>query len=216
LGVRCTVSNSCPDCGADVEFVSRPSRVMNGQCSDCGHAFTIFEGAEPPATGSSAETPGSPAAAGPPCSDCGAALSLAPGPSGSIAAECGGCGSKFQFVLEGSPPPRGPPPRFSRGPPMRDDRRGPPVPGSRPCRECGGPLRFVTSPEGGVTGECESCGNRFTLPPRRDSGFERRGPPRRFNPRYSSRGPPTYRRPERRGRDSENDGPPRRRRRDRE
>ena len=207
------MSNSCPDCGADVEFESRPSRVMNGHCSDCGHAFTIFEGAEPPAPGEASAAPSSPA---PPCSSCGAALVLQPGPGGGFAAECSGCGSTFRYVLEGPPPREERERPFSRAPPMRDDRRGPPMASSRPCRECGGTLRFITSPEGGVTGECTSCGNRFTLPPRRDSGYDRRGPPRRFNPRYQQRGPPTYRRREGRGRDSSDDGPPRRRRRERE
>ena len=63
-------------------------------------------------------------------------------------------------------------------------------PRSRPCRQCGAPLRFTTNEEGLLVGECEACGNRFTLPPRteggrREGGFGRddrgsRG--RRFGP----------------------------------
>jgi hypothetical protein len=50
--------------------------------------------------------------------------------------------------------------------PGGDDR----APPSRPCRQCGGQLSFETADDGTLTGRCASCGNTFSLAPRRPGG----------------------------------------------
>jgi hypothetical protein len=211
------VSNSCPDCGSQVEFSSQPAQLLTGSCAACGHSFTLFQGTVAPGTGGAAPTPvGSPS--GPPCGACGATLALTPSDHG-FEAVCTGCSSTFHFVLqsdEEEAPVRRP---MGRGSYRREEPSGFAPPRARPCRECGGPLQFTTSPEGLVTGTCGSCGNRFTLPPRREGGGGG-GRPRsmgggRFGPRppggagwgrgrdraapgrFRSRGPPFRRRNDR-------------------
>jgi len=228
-----------------MEFASQPAQLLTGSCAGCGHSFTMLEGvveAGRGASGSAApgtdDDEGSDEAesrSGPPCSLCGAPLEITASPGG-LAATCSGCSSTFRFLLqsdtEGSArrAPR-------RGSYAGNDRGGFDSPRARPCRECGGPLQFTTSPEGLVTGTCASCGNTFTLPPRRDGDGRGRGgrPGQRGGyaprsrgpggwgrpgdrgappPRFRSRGPP-FRRRENRGDDDE-DRPARntRRRRD--
>jgi hypothetical protein len=202
------VETACPGCGAGAEFEARTVQVLRGSCPGCGKAFTIVEddrltpggvggdsGAEGP-SGPTSETNAAPspgASSGPPCGSCGAALTLRSASSEGIQAACGSCGAAFTYVLA-SPSAPGPRRSFAprRGPP-RDEGSGFGPPRSRPCRECGGPLRFSTDAEGNVTGECSSCGNRFTLPPRPRYGGgsdrpERRGPGRGFSPSYRGGG----------------------------
>jgi hypothetical protein len=225
------VSNTCPDCGTAIEFASQPAQVLTGSCASCGHSFTLLEGIVEPGRGSggradertvanhrSTEVEPPP---GPPCSLCGAPLEITATPSG-LSAVCNGCSSSFQFVLrtDTDRPFRRP---ADRGTYRSGDRNSPEAPRARPCRNCGGALQFTTSPEGLVTGTCASCGNRFTLPPRRDEGGRGRGgrPGQRGRypsrargpggygrggdrgappPRFRSRGPPFRRR------DSQGDG----------
>ena len=152
--------------------------MLTGSCTGCGHSFTLLEGAVEPGRrstrprwsvhGSGDLSEVSAPAEGPPCSLCGAPLEVTASPGG-LAAVCSGCRTSFQFVLQNDeePPMRRPPRRES----FRDnDRGGFDAPRARPCRACGGPLQFTTTPEGLVTGTCASCGNRFTLPPRREDG----------------------------------------------
>ena len=218
-----------------MEFASQPAQLLTGSCAGCGHSFTMLEGvveagrgaarpagAAPTAEESSEESESS---VGPPCSLCGAPLELAASPGGGLSAVCSGCSSSFQFVLQSDAerPYRRPP---SRGGYRNQDRGESEGPRARPCRNCGGPLQFTTSPEGLVTGTCASCGNRFTLPPRREEGGrgrpsqrggyaprprggggwgrggDRGAPP----PRFRSRGPP-FRRRESRGSDDEDESP---------
>ncbi len=227
--------NSCPECGASVEFSSRNRVVLEGSCESCGGSFTVLGGSGTAAVGEPAEAGGggAPSSRGetvwrgptPTCATCGGTLYYQPSRDG-IESVCVGCGRTSVFRAEGSigRDPRG---SRDRGSPGRDasDRMEAGPPRGRPCRECGGPLRFSTGPDGAITGECGSCGNRFTLPPRDNFGGGRRaGPPGRFSrgpPRYG-RGPPrnSYRRPsggrfDRRGSrdDNDDDEPPRRRRR---
>jgi hypothetical protein len=152
---------------------------------------------------------------GPPCSLCGAPLAISATAAG-LSAVCSGCSSSFQFVLRSDTDP---PFRRSagRGGYRSADRNSSEAPRARPCRNCGGPLQFTTSPDGLVTGTCASCGNRFTLPPRREDGGRPRGgrPGQRGGypsrprgpggwgrggdrgappPRFRSRGPPFRRR----------------------
>ena len=198
------MEKSCPDCGAETGFVERTARVLQGTCAGCGRSFTILQespASSGPAEGGSAESaagsgpsgPGgaSSAPAGPPCSVCGAPLALRTSDSG-FEARCSSCSTTFTYVLATSPfpgPGRSFPPRGRPAPREEEGRFGPSR--SRPCRECGGPLRFTTDPDGVVTGECDSCGNRFTLPPRREFGGRRDGGDRR---RPGRGGPPSYRR----------------------
>lgn len=230
--------NNCPDCGATVEFSAATARVLHGDCSGCGHAFTILEGLPPIPAGSSPAAEGETNEDAPGCGSCGEPLSIRTASDTSLEAVCASCHSRFTYTLATAPMEREPPRRARRFEPMTEERGGgferPP---SRPCRECGGALQFTTSPDGLVTGECSQCGNRFTLPPRREGGGRGGGPPFRrpggggFRPRYGGgrggpdrgggRGPPRpggYSRPYRRrppGGDDEDDDSDRRRRRPR-
>lgn len=227
-----------------MEFSSQPAQMLTGACPGCGHSFTLLEGVLAPgrraggATDEGVEPGDGPepvsAIAGPPCSVCGAPLTVTAS-SGGLDAVCSGCSSTFQFVLrsDDEPAPRRAPARPSF---RNEESGGYGAPRARPCRECGGPLQFTTSPDGLVTGTCASCGNRFTLPPRRSEGGPGRGgrpggragfsqrPRGRPNwgrggdrggpPRYGSR-PPSFRRREgRRSSDDDEGSENRRRRRD--
>jgi hypothetical protein len=185
------MAHVCPGCGSDVAFPSRATVLLEGTCPACGKASLIIEeGGAVPASGDAAPV-ASPAL---PCGQCGEPLTLRAGPRGSIETHCMGCAADVRYVparARERGPPTGP---FRGGPPRgRDDRMGRPP--SRPCRECGGPLQFSTDDEGRVVGECSSCGNRFTLPPREDRPFRagpRGGPRREWTPRERGRGPPRY------------------------
>lgn len=172
--------DACPDCGAEVAFEVRAAQVRTGTCAACHHAFAIVgsseefvpEGGLAPPRAESAPAP----SGGPECEECGGPLVIRSTLDGGLEATCSTCETRAVFVpadaVARAPtndrrPPRGP----------RPDRVGSPYGRpARPCRECGGPLRFSTDPEGRVVGECGSCGNRFVLPPRREESP--RGPPR--------------------------------------
>lgn len=164
--------NSCPDCGAPLEFNSATARVLHGDCGGCGHAFTILEGLpaipQAPSNAPAAET--DVPEGGPACGKCGAPLTLRSASEDTLEAVCSGCESEFTYTLDTAPGPSGPPRRPTRFEPETERRGGFDRPPSRPCRECGGTLQFTSTPDGLVTGECAQCGNRFTLPPRREGG----------------------------------------------
>jgi hypothetical protein len=205
------VKSSCPGCGESVDLEGRSVQLWSGSCPSCQRELSLLEGAaldsDRPALAEGTAGPAAAAVSGGPaipCPDCAGVLALRPAPAGGLHAVCGSCEAEFDFRIqspeEDMPSPRG---EGGRGPPRRFDREeGGDRPPSRPCRECGGPLRFSTGPDGRVTGECSSCGNRFTLPPREDRGRFGRGRPgggssdRRFTrqlggPRtYAGRGPP--------------------------
>jgi len=208
------MTNSCPDCGAAIEYEQREVRLRTGVCPSCTKEFAFFEGAtvssrlgalpsgsEPEA----ATTPGERVTAegGPECEECGSPLSFREGRGGSLEVVCSECETTTVFV----PKSEAAAPRRER--PAQFDADGPPR--GRPCRKCGAPLRFSTGDDGMLVGECEACGNRFTLPPRPEGG----GGDRRFggNPRY---GRPEFRRapggrPPYRGRGGDRGAPPFRR-----
>ncbi len=211
------MTRTCPDCGTAMEYDARTTTVLTGTCGGCGHELTVLQaGSMPSPEGGApaAESAGegatetsrswktaSQALAGPPCQACGASLTFRSSGGSGIEATCTGCGAVSSYVPAGMAPRESP----RRGAPRaeRSDDSGPGFRSSnaRPCRECGGPLRFSTAPDGTISGECGSCGNRFTLPPRRefDGGrggggggggrrFEQRGPPRgKFGGRGGSR-----------------------------
>jgi DNA-directed RNA polymerase subunit M/transcription elongation factor TFIIS len=229
---RLKMSESCPDCGASVEYRTRTTQVLAGTCGDCGETFTIIH--DGPTTAgteaagvetASAEAPSEKAATRPPrspvvspnCPDCDAALVLQSANGPAIQATCPECRSKFTYLLTSAPAVEMSSER--RRPRSSSDDRGDNFSSrsARPCRECGGMLKFTTGPDGTVQGECTSCGNRFKLPPREDRGDRRgrfsKGPRasggwsggsrREGAPRYGSSRP--YRRrdsPERGGDDS--------------
>ncbi len=217
------MDGNCPTCGAAGPLEERTARVLRGSCSACGQGWTVLPealatgpgpGSEP---GAAASAPpdsageGAPVPAeGPTCGSCGAVLSVRSASETTLVARCSSCRSTFSFELV--PPGR---PTFRRGSregPSRD-RGAPPGGRARPCRECGGPLRFTTGPDGVVTGECGSCGNRFTLPPRREFG----GRGREFSGRPGRGFSGGYDRPRRWSRDDRGGGgPPRARPRRRE
>jgi hypothetical protein len=166
------MANSCPGCGADVAFPARPAVLLEGTCPECGKSSMVIEQGELAA--------GTPVAPGAiplpiPCPQCGESLSIRASPDGAIGASCAACGAQTRYVPEGRAPREADshgPPRSGPGPGERSFGR----PSSRPCRECGGPLRFSTGPDGMTVGECASCGNRFTLPPRPEGGGRDRRP----------------------------------------
>jgi ribosomal protein L37AE/L43A len=197
------MTQTCPDCGTPVEYVERAAQVLTGNCADCGHAFTILQGAPddvsnlPARAAKGARTPTGEgdepveiAGDRPKCDDCGSTLSFRIAEGRGVEGVCPGCQSKFAYVLSGGEAESAPRMRPYRERPSggRDADFG--APRSRPCRECGGPLRFATNPDGTVGGECSSCGNKFTLPPRRDDdggGRGDRGGGRPFNRNYAPR-----------------------------
>jgi DNA-directed RNA polymerase subunit M/transcription elongation factor TFIIS len=229
--------SSCPECGADVTYSVEEARVLTGTCDSCHKVTTLLQGTVPLGTGApsdaSAAEGGAPATAeGLECSECGSALTVEASSDGSLEVRCAECETVARFVPEGAKSgarEERPPRREFRD---RDDRPRGGAPNSRPCRQCGAPLTFTTDENGQLTGECSSCGNRFTLPPRRDnfSGGGRSGPSRyggRSSGGYNrggrgwSSGGSGYRgggsggRPDRRrdaSRDSDDDERPRRRR----
>ncbi len=190
------MSSSCPDCGNPMEFAEREVRLRTGQCSGCGHEFTLVVGSaiSPPGpvpVTAGAEGPGEtgPVPEGTPeCADCGSPLLFRVRDDGSLEARCDSCDTTEIYVARSAAPREERPARRERS--FAPPGGGPMGPRSRPCRQCGAPLRFTTNEEGLLVGECEACGNRFTLPPRteggrREGGFGRddrgsRG--RRFGP----------------------------------
>jgi hypothetical protein len=199
-----------------MEYEARSAYVLTGNCGQCGHQLTILQDGGAPPSDASAPVPdaagggssearrtwkASAPADGPPCQACGAPLTFRSSGGPGIEATCTGCGAVSSFVPAGMVDRESPRMRAPR--PDRPDDSGPGFRSSnaRPCRECGGPLRFSTAPDGTISGECGSCGNRFTLPPRREFGGDRgdrggggggrrfdRGPPRgKFGGRGGSR-----------------------------
>lgn len=219
--------STCPGCGADAEFSPRSVRAVHGTCTACGGTFTVVQPEEGPdgpgagtgsgegAEGGSPELSGAahqsrPASPpGPPCGECGAPLALRTWTADFAKASCSGCGATVEYRT-------GPVGREPRGRPRGDFRggerdRGFPAPRAKPCRECGGPLNFSTDASGVVTGECASCGNRFTLPPRAGSGGRPpTGRPGRFSRGYAPRFPRSSDRSGDRDDRRDRRGPPRR------
>jgi hypothetical protein len=217
------MSRPCPSCGAGVEYAARSAQVLTGTCGQCGHLLAII-GDEPTSSADSgssksAESGGNIEDAGrggagggsrsvddrPTCEACGSTLTFHSAPDRGVEGACLGCGSNYTYVpakVAGRETRRFGSTRSASSPQGRN--RFPSSRG-RPCRECGGALRFSTNSDGTVSAECGSCGNRFTLPPRRkpvgerdrgrESGFDRRsslpfgriGRPQRFGTPRSER-----------------------------
>lgn len=226
---RGPMPKSCPECGSAVELAEEEVRLLTGTCPGCGKPITIVSGARvepgaPSAPEGGAESEETVRSGGPECPECGGPLSITL-EGRTLTAACESCDTTLRFYRgreegdEGEPVRR---PSFDR---PRRDAGGPPLRpmNARPCRRCGAPLRFTTDESGILTGECDSCGNRFTLPPRSGRGGDRdtgRGRPQnRYGPGrgYRSSGrSPGYRSDRGRYRPRDRDdgaGPPRRRRR---
>ncbi len=188
--------STCPGCGAEVSYAVQEARVLTGTCADCHRVTTLVEGPLAVGTaravdGEEGPTPEATApAGGPECAECGTALLITAREDGMLQVNCPECETVTTFVPEGSAAPPSHRPREDRPerPRRRDDAAGEGAPNARPCRQCGAPLRFTTDEAGVLTGECTSCGNRFTLPPRREGGSDRR----ERGGGYSPRGPPRY------------------------
>lgn len=194
------MTQTCPDCGTPVEYVERAAQVLTGNCTDCGHAFTILQSAggetsNLPARGSRVAHAPEPEEGSdiggdrPRCEDCGSTLTFRITEGRGVEGICPGCQSKFGFAPTGEGAGSGPPTRAPRGRPSAGRDSDFDSPRTRPCRECGGPLRFSTNPDGTVAGECSSCGNKFTLPPRREDagGHGERSGGRPFNRSFGGR-----------------------------
>jgi hypothetical protein len=175
----------CPSCGAEMEFAERAVVLRTGTCPSCAKEFAYVEGTTlsahlPPEEEGSGATPvGAPVVVegeALECDDCGGPLQVRAGRSGELLVVCEDCETTTAYRAQGAETQPEDRPRRDRRP-VPESREGP---RSRPCRRCGAPLRFTTGDDGMLVGECDSCGNRFTLPPRggagRESGF--RGPPR--------------------------------------
>jgi len=224
------MTNSCPECGTSMEFEDHEVRLKTGVCPSCSKEFAFVQGtsvaarmAAPPGgesaeEGAAAIVPGE----GPECEECGSPLQIREGRAGSLKVVCPECETTTTFVPQRERPREG----RERGRPEGSDAE---PPRGRPCRQCGAPLRFSTGEDGMLVGECDACGNRFTLPPRTGGpgggrGF--RGGPSygrrdyRSNGggggRFPSRGGRPFRSDDRRGRPRDDDDrrPKRRRPRD--
>jgi DNA-directed RNA polymerase subunit M/transcription elongation factor TFIIS len=190
-------ATTCPGCGEEVAYEAQETRVLTGTCSGCHRVTTLVEGPLPLGTPpSGVASPGPPAAAaatGPECAECGSVLSISAREDGLLEVSCSECETTTTFVPQGSEAPERP--RERSGGFDRPRRRSGPMdaaPNARPCRQCGAPLTFTTDDAGTLTGECASCGNRFTLPPRREERFGRTGDRRGGGGGYAGRGPPRY------------------------
>ena len=210
--------NNCPQCGSAMEYEVHEVRLRTGTCPACSKEFALVEGetvasrlgAAPPSSEASDEEDneagaGAVVAGGPECEECGSPLLFREGPHGTLEVRCDECETMAVFVPQSEAPSRGRPRGTREGPAREMDAF---APRGRPCRKCGNPIQFSTQEDGVLVGECSSCGNRFTLPPRRegpeggrrfdrrprdDRGDFRRGPPGgRGGGRYPGprRGPP--------------------------
>jgi DNA-directed RNA polymerase subunit M/transcription elongation factor TFIIS len=210
--------NNCPQCGSAMEYEVHEVRLRTGTCPACSKEFALVEGetvasrlgSAPPSSGAEDEEgteagEGAATVEGPECEECGSPLSFHEGPRGTLEVRCDECETVAVFVPQTEAPSRGRPRADREGPGRETDSFAPR--GGRPCRKCGNPIQLSTGEDGVVVGECTSCGNRFTLPPRRDgpgggrrfdrrprddrSDF-RRGPGARGGGRYPGprRGPP--------------------------
>ena len=177
-----------------MEFEQHDVRLRTGVCPTCAKEFAFVEGTAvssrlgtPPVEAEDETVEGgeretrAPVPGGPECAECGTPLTFREGPRGSVEATCDECETTTVYV------PKPEHARAERGRPKRFDEE---APRGRPCRRCGAPLRFSTGEDGLLVGECESCGNRFTLPPRPQrgpsGGF---GGPRRYGRNDFRRGP---------------------------
>jgi DNA-directed RNA polymerase subunit M/transcription elongation factor TFIIS len=216
---------SCPSCGSALEYERVPAELESAHCATCDRQYTLVTPGAGPATivsesdAEEAETAAeTPALA---CPECGGPMELEISGGDRIVATCSACDHSGEYVLRqpGSEVQRETRPRDRE----RSDRGSP----TRPCRKCGGPLSFSQDEDGNTVGECASCGNRFTLPPRSEFGGRggggrgpsrgygrdsRGGGGRRFPPRGEG---PSWDRPRRRfdnrERDDDSERPRRRR-----
>lgn len=200
------MTSTCPECGSSMEFEQREVRLLSGTCPSCSKEFAFVEGATVSSRLSSvAPRPSRPTVeegpegeaveGGPRCEECGSPLTFRAGQRGSLEAICTDCDATTTFVPQGNAP-RGAWGRERRPRPLPPEEA---APRGRPCRKCGATLAFSTDEEGNLVGECASCGNRFTLPPRSGPGGGYRRSPwgrdftRRDDVRTPRRGRPPYR-----------------------
>ncbi|HXQ95061.1 MAG TPA: hypothetical protein VN864_07865 [Thermoplasmata archaeon] len=182
------MSVSCPECGGDVPVATRTIPVLAGTCPGCSREVLLLSpgttpipGVEIPKAAPEEESEDAPTASAvtlphPGDDDCEGTLQLEAVGADRLVGVCSDCGEEFTFRLftEGQeeeaprPPPRERPP-MGRSFAPRGDRDEGAAP-TRPCRQCGGALSFDTGADGTVTGHCASCGNTFSLAPRRDRG----------------------------------------------
>jgi DNA-directed RNA polymerase subunit M/transcription elongation factor TFIIS len=220
------MANSCPECGTSMEFEQHDVHLRTGTCPSCAKEFAFVEGTTvsarlgSPPSGSSVPSEGGPevsegAEGGPECEECGALLAFREGKDGSLEAVCADCNTTTVFVpqeatrremvYERPGRERERPERVRE----RPERFEAGAPRGRPCRKCGAPLRFSTGDDGNLVGECDACGNRFTLPPRAGGGGGG-GWGGRGGPRYGRRDfrPGPGARPSYRGREGYRGGRP--------
>ncbi|HXQ95156.1 MAG TPA: hypothetical protein VN864_08340 [Thermoplasmata archaeon] len=190
----------CPSCGSDVDLTPRAIEVEAGTCPGCSRAFLLLPPNADLTTTTVVAAPSSEVSSGADadeeelsanCAECGGTLVLSVDDESVLAATCEDCDTAFRLVRADAP--EGPTPTEAAAPvaersPRRprtfedaDDRprrsggdwNSAPQSRARPCRKCGGPIVFSDSPEGGMVGTCQSCGNRFNLRPRTEGSGER-------------------------------------------
>ena len=175
------MKNDCPQCGSAIALETRNRPVWEGTCPNCQREFVLLgspRGSAPESTdpvgGAPTEEDGETGedSATVSCNECGGRMSFSSSGPDAVQAVCAGCSREYMFVLA-RPEAELPAPEPRRGRAPRGEERDFDRPPARPCRQCGGILRFSTGEDGMVTGECSSCGNKFTLPPRRDDGGRR-------------------------------------------
>ncbi|MCI4346361.1 MAG: hypothetical protein L3K07_06365, partial [Thermoplasmata archaeon] len=168
---------ACPSCGTTLEYERSPAELETATCATCERQFTLVTPGAGPATlvsESTEEPAAAPGVVGPECEECGEPMQVEFKGASKVSLTCEDCARTVTLVP--SDGVAAAPPRFERierseRPERREEGRGAPrATASRPCRQCGAPLRFSTDDDGNTVGECESCGNRFTLPPREGGG----------------------------------------------
>ncbi|MEM0129277.1 MAG: hypothetical protein QXG65_03840 [Thermoplasmata archaeon] len=164
------MASQCPKCGTAVEWTPGRITVVEGRCGQCDATYTILEGAEPlrsrPLTEGSGEDEGT----GVLCRSCGGTVRFEAVEDG-LTGTCVECGGVSRWVRPRSPmAPEG---KAATPGEAEDGEAG--VRSARPCRQCGGALRFSPRPDGSVVGTCARCGNRFTLRGDRPGRWGREG-----------------------------------------
>ncbi|MHB8351543.1 MAG: hypothetical protein ACYDFT_02460 [Thermoplasmata archaeon] len=211
------MTETCSGCGAEVEFEIRGAEVRRATCAGCSQVTEVLKilpfGQSAPEVAAPATPSATPAAFTISCPECEGRMTLRIAGPDLLEAKCGSCEAMAAFARQGDEEedeeddaPAAPKRPWSRPPSGGGGGFRSDAPRARPCRECGGDLRFATQPDGMVRGECSSCGNSFVLPPRARDGEGRGRPPGRgfdrdsrprygggggFDPRRGGRGRPS-------------------------
>ncbi|MGI0052885.1 MAG: hypothetical protein ACREC5_04450, partial [Thermoplasmata archaeon] len=153
------MTDTCAGCGASVDFESRPAEVRRATCPACGQGTEVIRllvAGAAPAEGVSGAVPGE--VTPPPkftisCPECEGSMTLRIASPDLLEGKCASCSAIAAFARrmdgeeeESEEEPEEAAPARPRAWAPRPPSRGFPSdrPPTRPCRECGGELRFST------------------------------------------------------------------------